>query len=90
VPIGTDGAGNYLVVDCRPGAEYGWLRDHDHGDRGVVKPPYFTSLDDLLSRLVTSLRTGQPLEYHTRVGTDQLTPTVTDGTLTWDVPPISR
>ena len=62
VPIGGDGAGNYLVVDCRPGPEYGFLRDHDHEDRGVIKLPYYMSLADLLTRIVTALRTGQPME----------------------------
>jgi cell wall assembly regulator SMI1 len=43
VPIGHNGAGNYLVADCRPGPEYGCLRNHDHEDRGVIQPPYFES-----------------------------------------------
>jgi cell wall assembly regulator SMI1 len=81
VPIGDDGAGNSLVVDCSPGPAYGCVRDHDHEARGVIAPPYFASLADLLAQLVTSLRTGRPVEKHTDVGTFLKTPTVSDGKL---------
>ena len=84
IPIGDDGAGNYLVVDCRPGPERGCLRDHDHEDRGVIQPPMFDSLTDLVTRVVTSLRTGQPLEIRTPAGTLRRTPTVSDGMVWWN------
>jgi cell wall assembly regulator SMI1 len=38
VPVGYDGAGNSLVVDCRPGARHGYLKDYDHED-GAHQPP---------------------------------------------------
>jgi hypothetical protein len=84
VPIGDTGANNYLVVDCRPGPEYGFLRDHDHEDRGVVQPPYYTNLTDLLTRMVTALHTGQPMEVGTADRQFPSTPVVEGGMLSWE------
>jgi hypothetical protein len=72
------------VVDCRPGPEYGFLRDHDHEDRGVIKRPYYTSLADLLTRTVTALRTGQPMEVGIPGRTHLATPVVEEGWLSWE------
>ncbi|MFI5843748.1 SMI1/KNR4 family protein [Catenuloplanes sp. NPDC051500] len=83
VPIGGDGAGNCLVMDCRPGPEYGFLRDHDHEHRGVISAPYYTSLADLLTRLVTALRTGQPMAVGNSDRTYPATAVVEDGWLSW-------
>lgn len=84
VPIGTDGSGNDLVVDCRRGPKYGCLRDHDHEGRGTVQPPMFDSLADLLGQTIQSLHTGRPLELGGSAGGCLRTPTVNDGILSWD------
>jgi len=81
VPIGSDGFGNHLVADLRPGPDYGVLRDHDHEDRGVVQPPSCTGLSDLLTKVISSLRTGQPIELGDR---PPRRPRVVDGFVQWD------
>ena len=81
VPVGSDGFGNHLVADLRPGPDHGCLRDHDHEDRGVIQPPYCTGLADLLTRMVTSLRTGQPMEPDDR---HPRRPQVVDGFVQWN------
>lgn len=77
VPVGGDGFGNHLVVDCRPGPEYGRLRVHDHESRGEIWPPEYDSLADLLTQMLGALRTGQPLKRRT--------PTVEAGALCWHI-----
>lgn len=72
------------MVDCRPGPEYGYLRDHDHGNRGVIPPAYYTSLADLLTRMVTALRTGQPMKVGLPGRTHLATPVIEDGVLSWE------
>jgi cell wall assembly regulator SMI1 len=75
VPVGYDGAGNSLVVDCRPGARHGYLKDYDHED-GAHRPPLYKSLADLLTQVLHSLHTGDPLK--------QRRPVIQAGTLNWD------
>jgi cell wall assembly regulator SMI1 len=85
VPIGTDGGGNDLIVDCRPGPESGRLRDNDHEDSGVVQPSMFESLADLLAQMVRSLHTGDPLDLPGRSPVARV-PTVEAGALSWWAP----
>jgi cell wall assembly regulator SMI1 len=75
VPVGYDGAGNSLVVDRRPGARRGYLKDYDHED-GAHQPPLYESLADLLTQVLHSLHTGDPLK--------QRVPTIQAGTLNWE------
>jgi cell wall assembly regulator SMI1 len=84
IPIGDNGGGDCLVVDCRPGPEYGYLRDHDHEARGVVPPAYYTSLADLLTRMVTALRTGRPMKVGLPGHTHLATPVIEEGFLSWE------
>jgi cell wall assembly regulator SMI1 len=76
LPVGYDGAGNSLVVDCRPGPRHGCLKDHDH-EVGALQPPLYEDLADLLTQVLGALRTGQELRGRK--------PAVYDGTLSWEL-----
>jgi len=56
-----------------------YLRDHDHEVRGVIPPAYYTSLTDLLTRMVTALHTGQPMKVGLPGRTHLATPIIEDG-----------
>ncbi len=58
-----------------PGARHGYLKDYDHED-GAHQPPLYKSLADLLTQVLHSLHTGDPLKQHT--------PTVQAGALEWE------
>ncbi len=76
LPIGADGAGNSLVVDGRPGARHGCLKDYDH-EVGSLQPPLYGSIADLLTQVGEALRTGEPIRHRR--------PAVHDGRLSWDL-----
>jgi cell wall assembly regulator SMI1 len=76
LPIGADGAGNNLVVDCRPGALHGCLKDYDH-EVGSLQSPLYGSIADLLTQVGEALRTGEPIRRRR--------PAVYDGRLSWDL-----
>ncbi|BCB75661.1 hypothetical protein GCM10022251_27310 [Phytohabitans flavus] len=75
LPIGGDGAGNNIFVDCRPGARHACLMDYDH-EAGALQPPLYASLADLLTQVSHAFRTGEPVRHRT--------PVVSEGRLSWD------
>jgi cell wall assembly regulator SMI1 len=73
VPIATNGAGDDLFVDLRPGARRGCLKVYAH-DEGALAPPPYPGLAELLADVNTALRTGAPVLRRTpAVESDRLT-----------------
>jgi cell wall assembly regulator SMI1 len=74
VPIGTNGAGDDLVVDLRPGPRRGCVKEYYHQE-GALTPPVFAGLDELLAAVLDAVRAGTPVLRRT--------PVVVDGVLSW-------
>ncbi|MFG3260395.1 SMI1/KNR4 family protein [Streptomyces sp. NPDC048172] len=62
IPFAKDGAGDYLVIDLRPGPRAGRIGNADHELGGHFKDfPMWSSLPALLDATATSLETGEQL-----------------------------
>lgn len=74
VPVATDGSGDDLTVDLRPGPRHGCVMPYDH-EQGALMPPPYTGLGDLLDAVATALRSGTPALWRV--------PSVVGGRLEW-------
>ncbi|MBT2515324.1 SMI1/KNR4 family protein, partial [Arthrobacter sp. ISL-30] len=74
LPIADNNAGDFLFIDLRAGRQHGCVSEYFKDDADW-RPAIWSSVEELLEEMLTSLRTGRPAFFSR--------PSVIDGCLNW-------
>lgn len=88
LPVASNGSGDHLFVDLRPGPRSGLVAEFEHDNGGFTRPALWPDIAAMLEDVASALRNGRWV--HPNLPDYDLVPVVENGRLRWESGPSSE